>query len=365
VLCGFLVVEIIDILISPMPSHGLERTVGMCSVVCVFLLQIFNSSPTAARWPLRRRLAMLFAQGLVTYLPLVILGAEWGGMAGFLAGSILLLLPGWSAWGLFAAVVGSMLFGPLALGLPPSNVAYLAVSTLDIGLVVFGLSRLSLIVRYVHATRGEHAQLAIVRERMRFARDLHDLLGYSLSAITLKAELARRLVSSNPGRARDETAELLDIARQALADVRLVARGYRNISLAKETSSVSSLLAAADIQVQMDIMAGGALDERVDTVMATVLREGVTNVLRHSSARNCSIETSEAGGVLRLRIANDGVTRAIEGGARRGGLENLSLRLAAIGGRLTTTIDGDRHFALLAEAPLIPPEAVSGTEPYL
>jgi len=90
----------------------------------------------------------------------------------------------------------------------------------------------------------------------------------------------------------------------------------------------------------MDIMAGGALDERVDTVMATVLREGVTNVLRHSSARNCSIETSEAGGVLRLRIANDGVTRAIEGGARRGGLENLSLRLAAIGGRLTTTIDG-------------------------
>jgi two-component system sensor histidine kinase DesK len=149
-----------------------------------------------------------------------------------------------------------MLVYPLRLGLSAYFVAYLTASTFDTGLVVFGLSRLSLVIRYVHAARGELAQLAIVRERVRFSRDLHDLLGYSLSAITLKAELARRLVSANPGRSRDEIAELLDIARQALADVRTVSSGYRNISLSKEAASVASLLTTAGIDTQVEISCG-------------------------------------------------------------------------------------------------------------
>jgi len=153
VLCGFLVVEIIDILISPMPSHGLERTVGMCSVVCVFLLQIFNSSPTAARWPLRGDWRCCSPRDW-SHTSRWSYWAPSGWDGGFPSRIHPAPAAGLERLGLFAAVVGSMLFGPLALGLPPSNVAYLAVSTLDIGLVVFGLSRLSLIVRYVHATEA-------------------------------------------------------------------------------------------------------------------------------------------------------------------------------------------------------------------
>jgi two-component system sensor histidine kinase DesK len=325
--------------------------VGIASICVLFALQVFNSSPAAAGWPLRRRLVMLLAQALVTYLPLLVLGRGWGGMAGFLAGSILLLIPGWTASVLFAAVILSMMAAALIAGMDASSVAYMTVATLDTGLVVFGLSRLSLIIRYLKATRAELAQLAVLRERMRFARDLHDLLGYSLSAITLKAELTRRLAGTNPARVRDELAELLDISRQALADVRLVASGYRNMSLAKEAASVSSLLTTAGIAADVEVDCG-PLDERVDTVLATVLREAVTNMLRHSAAQNCLVEASQADGMVDLRIVNDGVPPSAdahrEGG---GGLANLVWRLQAVGGTLTARTRDDGRFEVIARAP--------------
>jgi two-component system sensor histidine kinase DesK len=350
VLCGFLAVQLIDILASPIPSRGIDLAVGVTSICVVFVLQLFISAAGAESWSKQRRLGMLLAQGLVTYLPLIILGRQWAGMAGFLAGSILLLIPGVTAWLLFSAVIGSMLVGPLILGLGAYSVAYLTVASLDIGLIVFGLSRLTLVIRYVHATRAERAQLAVVRERMRFARDLHDLLGYSLSAITLKAELTRRLVATNPERARDELAEVLDVARQALADVRLVASGYRNMSLSKEAASVTSLLATAGIAGRVDIDCE-SLDEAVDTVLATVLREAVTNLLRHSAAKNCAIEADVAGGSVRLRVTNDGVRQTA--GSRRdgGGLENLAQRLSAVGGTLIAGAGPDGRFEVLATVP--------------
>jgi two-component system sensor histidine kinase DesK len=268
----------------------------------------------------------------------------------------MLLLAGWVAWAVFAATVGSMLVGGL-IGLAlseitPATVAYQVLLTLMVGLVVFGLARLSLLIKYVHARRGELAQLAVISERMRFARDLHDLLGYSLSAITLKAEFTRRLIGTNPGRARDELAEVLDIARQALADVRIVASGYRNISLAKEASSVNSLLAAAGIDAQVDINCG-MLDEKLDTVLATVLREAITNMLRHSTARHCTIEASLTGDTVSLQVANDGAARAAPS-AHRGGLDNLSSRMASIGGHITAQVRDDGWFTVHAQAPLTP-----------
>ena len=94
-----------------------------------------------------------------------------------------------------------MLVIPIVSHLGPYGTAYLALSTLVLGLVIFGLARLAQLVRYVYSRRSELAQLAVMKERERFARDLHDLLGYSLSAITLKAELARRLAGTSPARA--------------------------------------------------------------------------------------------------------------------------------------------------------------------
>jgi two-component system sensor histidine kinase DesK len=332
---------------------------GFAAIAVIFVLQLFNSSFAAPRWPPWRRWTMLSAQAVVTYLPLLILGMEWGSMAGFLAGSVLLLLGGWLAWALFAAITASMVIVPLETELTAGLVAYLALATMNIGLVVFGLSRLSQAVRYAYAARAERAQLAIAKERVRFARDLHDLLGYSLSAITLKAELARRLVTTDPGRSRDEIAELLDIARQALADVRTVSSGYRNISLNKETAAVTSLLTGTGIETRVE-MNCGALEERVDTVLATVLRESVTNMLRHSAARTCLIEANQAGGVVRLHMVNDGVPPSVIPHRDGGGLESLSARLAAIGGTLTATIRNGQ-FDLLAQVPARPVEAVAGS----
>jgi two-component system sensor histidine kinase DesK len=356
VLSTFISVAALDIVLYPAESQERSLWVGLPALAAIFVMQLFNSSAGAVSWPAWRRWAMLTALVAVTYLPLPWLGEDWMGIAGFLAGSVLLLVRGRTAWVLYAAVVASMaVLSSVRYGLSLYFVAYVAVSTLAVGLFVFGLSRLSLIVRYVHAARGELAQLAIVQERMRFSRDLHDLLGYSLSAITLKAELARRLVSANPGRSRDEIAELLDIARQALADVRKVSSGYRNLSLSKEAASVASLLTTAGIDARVEVDCG-PLDERVDTVLATVVRESVTNILRHSNARACSIKAHQAGDVIMLQMLNDGIPRNAATGRLGGGLENMATRLEAIGGQLTATIHNGQ-FDLIAQVPATPPEA--------
>jgi len=358
VLSAFVAVQVIDLVTQPMPDHGVKLAVELCCLAGLFVLTIAVTSEAAERWSQRRRLATLVAEALLTYLPLAIFDRYWENMAGFLAGSALLLLSGWMAWTLFTAVVVSMLVVPLVQQLGAYSTANLTLSTLVLGLVVFGLARLAVAVRYVHATRGELAQLAVISERMRFARDLHDLLGYSLSAITLKAELTGRLVDGDPDRARHEVAEVLEIARQALADVRTVASGYRNISLAMEASSVTSLLATAGIHAHVDI-ACGALDEKVDTVLATILREAVTNMLRHSTARNCVIEAEADADTIRLTVRNDGVPRTAQPvvlPGPRGGLANLHTRLDAIGGKLTVEVPGSGWFNVVAEAPGEPRE---------
>jgi two-component system sensor histidine kinase DesK len=349
VLASYGAVQVIDALTSLLPVRGAKLALDFGCLVLLLGMTAAVTSAAAERWPRWRRLGLLLAEALVTYLPMLVLLREWAGLAGFFAGSTLLLLSGAIAWILFAAAVGSMLVIPIVNHLGPYGTAYLALSTLVLGLVIFGLARLAQLVRYVYSRRSELAQLAVMKERERFARDLHDLLGYSLSAITLKAELARRLVSSSPARARDELSEVVDVARQALADTRLVAHGYRNINLAKEASAVAALLADAGIDAQVEINCG-PLDEAVDTVLATVLREAVTNILRHSTAQNCSVEAGYVGETIRLRVVNDGVLRSPTADTRHGGLENLTARLETIGGRLTVT-SCDGQFDLLAEVP--------------
>jgi two-component system, NarL family, sensor histidine kinase DesK len=363
VVCCYAAVQVIE-QSTTFPARAVALEGGIPSLAVLFTLVVWVTSASAESWPQRRRLVTLLAEGLVTYLPMILLGKIWVGLTGFFAGSALLLLSGWLAWTLFAAVVGSILVGGIvavaAGNLDAYQAAYLTVATVVLGLVVFGLARLAIVMRYVQAKRGELAQFAVINERMRFARDLHDLLGYSLSAITLKAELTRRLVGTNAPRARDELAEILDIARQALADVRIVASGYRNISLAKEASSITALLAAAGIQTQVEITCG-ALDEKIDTVLATVLREAVTNMLRHSTARHCTIEAGITENQVRLLVSNDGVPRSARSG-RPSGLENLATRMTAIGGHLTARIRTDGWFDVIAEAPLTQAEATTPQE---
>jgi two-component system, NarL family, sensor histidine kinase DesK len=310
-----------------------------------------HSSPESRRLAMRTRIITLSLQTFATYLPVLWVGRFWGAMAGFLAGSVLLVL-GPIRWVLFAAIGVSVLVPALVEGLSAVDVAYLVVSTMLTGLIVFAVSSLSSHVAELHATRAELARMAVTQERLRVARDLHDLLGYGLSAITLRSELIHRLLPDNPARAREETAELLEIARRALADVRIVARGYREMSLTREVDSARSVLAAAEIETSIEIPYR-KISRDLDTVIATVLREGVTNLLRHSKAQRCVIKASVDEGRLRLRLSNDGVRAGnprsdIRGGS---GLGNLVTRLESVGGRLSTEITEDGWFHLAVEVP--------------
>jgi two-component system sensor histidine kinase DesK len=355
VISGFGVITMLNVLDAVSNYVGLG--ICLCLVLSLYALQFMVTSAGARQWSARRRGTALVVQALLTFVPMVWIGVAWGSMAGPLGGSILLLLPARFAWPLYGTVTLTILGWSLSARVPALEVGYFAISTALTGLVIYGLTRLTDLVREVHATRAEMARMAVTQERLRFARDLHDLLGYSLSTITLKTELIHRLVPVNPERAREEVASVLGVSRQALADVRLVASGYRDMSLEAEAASVAEVMAAADVRVEADVDCG-RLHPLVDTVLATALREGVTNILRHSKVQSCAITAAVEGETVRLTLVNDGVvqqeTPRDGGGGSGSGLGNLCTRLTQIGGTLTAETTRDGRFRLVAEAPVRP-----------
>ena len=356
VFTGLCVIATINVIETRPVLLGLAECVPV--MAALLSLQLLHFTPLAARLRSRLGRVVLLLQAALVYTPFLWFGQAWVGMPGFLAGNTLLILSAPYSWAAFAAVVGSTGVLQASLDPRPLYVAYTTVSCMLTGLIVYGLSRLTGLVAEVHRSRLELAQLAVTQERLRFSRDLHDLLGYSLSAITLKSELTRRLVPGDPDRAQDELVEILEISRQALADVRSVASGYRDLSLDHESHSARSVLTAADIEVTLSID-HGPLPDTVNTVLATVLREGVTNVLGHSKAEHCGIIVDERDDGVRIRITNDGVRPAPEGlPTRRGtGLQSLSSRTAALGGQLSAGVQPDGRFLLEVTIPLLPPAA--------
>jgi two-component system sensor histidine kinase DesK len=350
VLSGLFATQLAGIFAARIPRPGFAIGLALVTAGLLFGLQLCVAWRGAARWPRRRRLGGLLTLGALTYLPLAVLRVAWPGMAGFLAGSILILRPARTSWALFAVVVASMLVAPLGLGMDARDATYLMTASLSSGLTVFAVYQLRLGAKRAQGASTQLAQLTSVRERERFSMDLHDILGYSLSAITLKAELTRKLVASDPGLAQDELAEVVELARQAAADVRLMASGYSSISLAREAGSAASLLSAACITPQVTIDCG-VLDDEVDAVLAIVLREAVTNVLRHSTARNCAIVANQEEKMVTLKVINDGVSQPVKPGTRGHGLHNLAPRLEGIGGELSTGGSHDDQFSLLAIVP--------------
>ncbi|MEV4812059.1 sensor histidine kinase [Micromonospora avicenniae] len=351
VVTGLSLVALLNIIEAAQELHAV--VLALVSMSGLLSLQLFFLTDRARRLAGPARLGLLVAQSLLGFLPFLVFGQSWVGMPGFVAGSFLLMLaPPRSVVAFAATVFGTMVIQS-AMTTEVLLVAYTTVSTVLTGLIVYGLSQMSILVRELHATRTELARLAVIRERLRFSRDLHDLLGYSLSAVTLKSELTRRLMVRNPTRALAELDDILGISRQALADVRQLASGYRDMSLGDEARSARSVLAAADIQVRMEID-HPALPQAVSTVLATVLREGVTNLLRHSRARNCEVLVTEQSGRVLLTIANDGADQGPGLPSEHGGsgLRNLSDRAGALGGRLVTCYSPEGWFRLRAELPV-------------
>jgi len=193
---------------------------------------------------------------------------------------------------------------------------------------------------------SEIEHLAKVAERERIARDLHDVLGHTLSLITLKSELARKLVDRDPERAKLEMQDVENTSRAALADVREAIRGYRSDGFFAELSRARAALETAGVTLKCDT-APLELSPAQESVLAMVLREAVTNVVRHAEAQRCEVRLMQQDALCRLEIADDGCgCNAPEGN----GLRGMRERLQSIGGSLERmTGQGTR---LVIELPL-------------
>ena len=350
---------------------------ALVTLAVLMSIQVVTCFPELVPRLTRHRYRILTGtQAVLTFAPFLLLGDNWLGMPGFLAASVLLTLPPVSGWVSLGAIVLATDLIQYSLDRSLGQTAYVTVSTVLTGVVVFGLTRLKDLLGEVQRSRAELARLAVARERLRFARDLHDLLGYSLSAITLKCELTYRLVPEQPGRAQHELTEILSTARQALSDVRVVSSGYREMSLAYEAAQAEAVLAAVGIVAEVRL-ADDPLPPRVQTVLATVLREGLTNMLRHSKADRCRISLVLDDGTARLVLENNGVCREgsppLDDGGSGSGIGNLVSRVEALDGRLAAGVRSDGWFELSAGIPvparlpggagaLAPPVSAAGEE---
>jgi two-component system sensor histidine kinase DesK len=193
-----------------------------------------------------------------------------------------------------------------------------------VAFATFGVRQVVESNRELAEARGELARLAAENERIRIARDLHDLLGHSLTTITVKAGLARQLGAADPARSQQEIAEVEDLARRSLADVRAAVSNYRDVSLAGELATGRELLRAAGITADLP-RAVDAVDPSNQELFGWVVREGLTNVVRHAHASSCSVRLSP----WSVEIVDDGVGG---NGASGNGLAGLRERVAAAGG---------------------------------
>ncbi len=215
-------------------------------------------------------------------------------------------------------------------------------------MLTVGMVTVTQLIRTVNQLRAAHdriRELAVADERARVARDLHDVLGHSLTAITVKTGLARRILESGaePARAIAEVRDAERLSRQALTEIRATVSGYRRPSLAAELAGAHEALRAADI----DAVLPQAVDEVAEELrepFAYVLREGVTNVIRHSGASRCEVRL----GARSLEIRDDGRPAAVP--LSGNGLAGLTERMAAVGGRLTAEPLPGKGFRLYAEA---------------
>jgi two-component system, NarL family, sensor histidine kinase DesK len=196
-------------------------------------------------------------------------------------------------------------------------------------------------------------EMAKVAERERIARDLHDVLGHTLSVITLKAELASKLADRDPARAIDEIRDVEQISRRALTEVRQAIEGYHQRGLQGELSAATRALDAAGVRLESAI-APLDLPPRTEAALALALREAVTNVVRHARATRCAVRLRADGRQITLRIEDDGRGGAMSEGS---GLAGMRKRVADLGG--TVHIEHDAGLRLVISVPVAAAGAAS------
>jgi two-component system sensor histidine kinase DesK len=236
-----------------------------------------------------------------------------------------------------AALLGILAIESWLVPLSP----YVSLSAGIFSLVIGGVCIQQEQFRRTHArllqAQGEVERLAKVAERERIGRDLHDLLGHTLSLITLKAELAGKLFTRDPQAARREIADLERISREALKEVRSAVSGYRAEDLRAELARARMALDAADVVLVAEASLPPDLTPAEDSALAFALREAVTNVIRHAGAKTCRVRIETADGAVRLEVADDGRGGSGKASAlapEGSGLTGMRERLGALSGRV-------------------------------
>jgi two-component system sensor histidine kinase DesK len=290
------------------------------------------SAPAEPAELLKRRAAVACLAALVVALNLGLArGPEWLVLFFHTAAAAGLVLPRRDAY----AAVAVLAAVAAAVG-SRADLAFVGLPTAAVGLWATAFAGQVAAVAELRSAREELARRAVAEERLRFARDLHDLLGHSLSLITLKSELAGKLLPGEPERAAQEVKEAEEVARRALRDVREAVAGYRQPTLGEELIGAREMLAAAGIAGRIENGAG-PLPRPVDALLAWAVREGVTNVIRHSRARRCTVRVVRSDGSVTAEVADDGrgaspAPDTAAGPAGGSGLSGLAERVAEVAG---------------------------------
>jgi two-component system sensor histidine kinase DesK len=326
---------------------------GLTAFVAAYLMVVFfrsNSPGPPERWVY----GVLVGLGVLALALSASLGKDWLVLFVYLSVACGASLPGReSRWAvpLMVAVLAAV-----GAWKDPHGSLYpsLLVPAVLGGFAMIGVQQLVRTMRELREARETVAHLAATEERLRLARDLHDLLGHSLSLITLKSELAGRMLPDRPRDAAEQVSDIESVSRQALVDVREAVSGYRRPTIAAELASVRGALASAGVAARLhvpDRVEG--LSPAGEGALAWALREAVTNVVRHSGATTCVVALEAADGNATLTVSDDG--RGPHDSRPPGnGLTGLGERLLLAGGRLTTSRAGDGGFTLTALVPLDP-----------
>jgi two-component system sensor histidine kinase DesK len=349
--------------------HGALWTAGGLAIVIAFSGIYLPVLCNANRWPRLSR-AGLAAIAVLAALACLVYGKDWTPLWIYVSTATGMVLSAEPASRRSAAI------GVLAVGAcyaffswvshnDPTSFLVVLLPVLLVGWAMIGFRLQMQLMAELTQARETVAKLAANEERLRLARDMHDLTGQSLSMITLKSDLAaKRLGRLPPSPERDavlgELGDIGQVSRQTLHDIREAVSGYRRRTLAIEVITARNALDAAGIRLDDDpelMLRSGTVDADAEAALAWCLREAVTNVIRHSGARNCRIRLASRAGELSLEVSDDG--GGFAGGPTGSGLRGMSERLSAVGGSLSLSPDPAPGFRLRAIVPLAAAAAVS------
>ena len=322
------------------PSEAVELALALCTVA-VFLPLYFNGY-----WRAGHRL-------LVTVVGCLLIGIVWlpfnaGAMTFFAYGSAFVgrAAPPRQAFTYLAGITLLLASELLLLAAPREQLLFGPPVCLVVGAATLHFAEMRRRDSALKLSQAEVQHLAAVAERERIARDLHDLLGHTLSVISIKAQLAARLAGRGDERTEQEIRDVESVSRDALRHVREAVRGFRRVSLDGELANAHLACEAKGIEFDVD---RSALDLPADleAVLAMCLREAITNVVRHSEASRCRASLTREGSWIRLTVSDDGRNRAIREGA---GLAGMRERIEHAGGKMT--VDSARGVALTIRVPV-------------